>query len=512
MSLKNVYLPKSFIEKGNDFKSVDLDTALELAGYGKFHYKIIAISAICLLTNGFQNGLPSYVFPSAEKSLKITSVQIGFLNVAFQLGGISSAFLWGSLADSYGRRKILIITLISDFLVTTIWSCISDYRVLIFCRFSNGFLIGAPGTIVFNYLAEFHAAKIRSKSVCYLGAAFTLSWPLLPTIAYFILPLDLQFESWRVFVFLLAIPELLTGLWLIRMPETPRYLVNTGQTEEALIVLKAMHWDNRRSDFAINCLRSESEVNACGKLSVIFKNMLKQMRRLFRSQTASLTVLISCIMFCNMFSYIGLGLWLPELFLRFQYFEANFPNDTFTVKDLASMVIDEDKVFDFKLFESTLMIGTCCVMGNLMSGYMNGKVSQRLVPVLTMALGAIASGSIYFLRSSWENLLVACLFQGAMATGNVAIGSVAVELIPSSVAAVGLCFVILFGRIGAMVSNLIFGLFMDTRCELPIFLVSGALLLGTFLCLFIPGRNKKVTWLGSNKLHIDIAVISEDNV
>lgn len=91
----------------------------------------------------------------------------------------------------------------------------------------------------------------------------------------------------------------------------------------------------------------------------------------------------------------------------------------------------------------------------------------------TMVLAGICSCAIYFLRSASQNLIVACLFSTFMATGNMVLSSVVVDIFPTHVSAMAICLAILSGRIGAIVSNLLFGLLLDINCKVPIFLVGG---------------------------------------
>lgn len=42
--------------------------------------------------------------------------------------------------------------------------------------------MGAPGSLVYMYLGEFHAERHRAKSICFLGFFFTLAWLILPGI------------------------------------------------------------------------------------------------------------------------------------------------------------------------------------------------------------------------------------------------------------------------------------------------------------------------------------------
>lgn len=108
-----------------------------------------------------------------------------------------------------------------------------------------------------------------------------------------------------------------------------------------------------------------------------------------------------------------------------------------------------------------------------------------------MLAGGLSSLSIFWLTSGLQNLIVSCIFQSAMATGNMALGGVAVDLFPTAVGAMAVCLTMCAGRVGAIVSNAIFGIYMDEKCEVPIFSVAVIVLTGAVLSYFIPNHGPK---------------------
>lgn len=86
------------------------------------------------------------------------------------------------MADTgLGRRNILIATLFTDSILTISSSLIArSLNTLVIFRLLNGFVIGAPATLIFSYLGEFHTQLTRHKCLCYTGMFYTLSWVLLP--------------------------------------------------------------------------------------------------------------------------------------------------------------------------------------------------------------------------------------------------------------------------------------------------------------------------------------------
>lgn len=207
------------------------------------------------------------------------------------------------------------------------------------------------------------------------------------------------------------------------------------------------------------------------------------------------------LLFC--FRYFGLALWIPELFTRFAEYGKQYPNATITLKHLSGLNLELtsscEAEFNFDLFKNTLIIGACSIICNCLSGWLIGKVSLRIIPLVTMFLGGISSGCIYFLNSLEQYLILACVFQSSMVTGNMVIGSIVVELFPTNIAAMAVCATLCIGRIGAICSNMVFGFLMDNQCEIPMFLVSAISIIGGVLCFALPPKKATSTRSKTNE-------------
>lgn len=82
--------------------------------------------------------------------------------------------------------------------------------------------------------------------LCLLG----LAWIIIP------LPISLRFNgmlynSWRLFLAIIGIPTLMVTLIAARYPESPKFLVSQGKTDEALAILRKI--------YAINTGRNEDD-------------------------------------------------------------------------------------------------------------------------------------------------------------------------------------------------------------------------------------------------------------
>lgn len=269
---------------------------------------------------GFQNGVSPYIFPAVQCELDLNSFQLGLLNVSFLIGGTISSFIWGILADFKGRKKILSYAHLLNAFITILLSISPFVLSLIICRFLNGFLIGAPGSIIFSYLSEFQPPRYRSSIVCYSGLFFTSSWLLLPLLAWFILPFDVVYKigslvtvtSWRVLLIILVIPEIICGLcFLLRLPESPKFFMAKSDTRKTLIVLRRMFAINtgkHPNEFPVKTIlcdqikiQTKPNLQCRGNTTKVVQEMFQQFKSLFQPPLISITSLICVIMFTNMF-------------------------------------------------------------------------------------------------------------------------------------------------------------------------------------------------------------------
>lgn len=59
---------------------------------------------------------------------------MGFIHVAFMIGAAISSFIWGIVADLQGRKIVLVLTLIADFIVTALCALMPHFYGIVICR------------------------------------------------------------------------------------------------------------------------------------------------------------------------------------------------------------------------------------------------------------------------------------------------------------------------------------------------------------------------------------------
>lgn len=78
-----------------------------LAGHGRFHWLLLVGTGIGCMSIMIEDNCMAFVIPVVKCDLALTIRQQGLLYVASTMGFVCSSHLWGFVADTWGRRKVL---------------------------------------------------------------------------------------------------------------------------------------------------------------------------------------------------------------------------------------------------------------------------------------------------------------------------------------------------------------------------------------------------------------------
>jgi len=90
----------------------DLTCRLDNLPWTWFHTKFVMALGIIWILDAFEVVIVSVVLKSMAKSLNLSVFQSSWLVSSFLIGALVGAFIFGYLADKFGRKKIFFITLL----------------------------------------------------------------------------------------------------------------------------------------------------------------------------------------------------------------------------------------------------------------------------------------------------------------------------------------------------------------------------------------------------------------
>ncbi|MBV9003770.1 MAG: MFS transporter [Solirubrobacterales bacterium] len=177
----------------------------------------------------------SFALPVIAQQFHVSKGTVSLSVTSSLVGYIIGAFADSTIADKWGRRLSLAIS-VSVFSIGTALGAISTNAVeLIIFRFISGLGIGAEIAAVTTYLGELSPARLRGRYTSWATTAAYAGFAVVPFIARGLVP---TFASgWRVLFGIGAVGGV-TILFMRRgLPASPRWLVAQGRTEEAAEVV-----------------------------------------------------------------------------------------------------------------------------------------------------------------------------------------------------------------------------------------------------------------------------------
>jgi len=221
----------------------------ETANNQKKNLKIIAIiSTFGGLLFGFDTGVINGALPYMAKpdQLNLTALTEGLVTSSLLFGAAFGAMFSGKLADTYGRRKVILYLAII-FLITTIGCTLApNVPVMVTFRFLLGLAVGGASVAVPTFLAEMSPAEHRGQMVTQ-NELMIVSGQLLAytTNAIIANTLGGTGNTWRYMLVIATLPAIILWIGMLIVPESPRWYAAQGKFKEAFKVLKHIRKEKR---------------------------------------------------------------------------------------------------------------------------------------------------------------------------------------------------------------------------------------------------------------------------
>lgn len=211
---------------------------------------------------GYDTGVISGAILFIEKQMHLDSWQQGWVVSSVLLGAVLGAAIIGPMSDKYGRKRLVMLSSII-FFIGAIGSAFSpEFWTLILSRVVLGMAVGASSALIPTYLAELSPAEKRG-SMSSLFQLMVMSGILLAYITNY--SFSGFYTGWRWMLGFAAIPAAILFLGCIVLPESPRFLVKDGRSDEARNILEQM---NKHNESVVNTeliqIKRQAEIKSGG--------------------------------------------------------------------------------------------------------------------------------------------------------------------------------------------------------------------------------------------------------
>ena len=379
--------------------------------------KILLLAGIGWMFDAMDQGMVSGVMAAIGADWALTTGQLGMLGSIGMLGMALGAALSGIAADKWGRRTVIMWTLIIYGVASGLSGFAVNYPMLLVLRFCTGFGLGGELPAASTLVSEFSPIKKRGRNVIFLESFWAWGWIAAALVAYLVIPV----YGWRAAFWIGSLPAFFAAYLRKSVPESPRYLESVGKTVEADALVRKM-------EAQAGVAENDQVKNLAGRSHgdqgrISFPDLWS--KKYIRS-----TVVLWIIWFGINFGYYGFVLWTPTLLMG---------------KGFALV----------KSFEFTLIMCFAQLPGYFSAAYLIEKIGRK--PVLTGYFLGTAAASWMFghAATATEVVLYGCLLYFFSLGTWGCVYAYTPEMYPTVARATGSGWAAAFGRIGAFIAPFI---------------------------------------------------------
>lgn len=211
---------------------------LDRAAWRPAHRRIAGALGLGWGLDAFEVQVIGSVIPAIAATFALTRGQQIAVFVIWFLGLGVGAALFGYLADSIGRRRLFVATLLLYSISALATAASPSYGFFMVFRFLTALGVGGEYSAVASAISEFMPARARGRTNALVMNFWSLGGIAAGLVGILFVSTLLGTGGWRVALLFGALAAVY-GLYARRLvPESPRWLASQGRLEEANAVIE----------------------------------------------------------------------------------------------------------------------------------------------------------------------------------------------------------------------------------------------------------------------------------
>ncbi|KAG4411448.1 hypothetical protein IFR04_015418 [Cadophora malorum] len=469
------------VDPALDAKMHIVNNAIDEIGWTPYHWKLFVLNGFGYAVDSQLLLLQSII--ATQAGYEFTPSYPRALTIAVYVGMLIGALFWGLSADIIGRRFAFNVSLFICSFFTIVsgaapnWAALATF--IAFLGFGGGGNLIMDTTVFIEYLPS-----NKQWVLTWLASWWGLGQAVAGFVAWGFLPPSkwncsnpfnddgvristcskADNMGWRyvmytsgAMVFVMSVAR----ITVIRLKETPKYLLGEGKDEQLVADFQAMAAKyNRPCSITIEMLDACGTINSAhGKSKFSISELTVHFRGLFATKTIGLSTSLIWL------SWTLIGLAYPLFYV-------------FLSSYLSSRGADFGVQSDFETWRNYALVNISSIPGPMLAGYMcNWKVLGRKY---TMVIGALITMAFFFaytqVRTQDQNIGFSCAIGFSLNIYYGTLYAYTPEVLPSAHRATGNGIAVACNRIMGILSAVI-ATYADTTTSVPIY-VCAALYIG----------------------------------
>ena len=231
--------------------------------------KLLMVIGTAWLFDAADVALLSFIMPLIKKDWGLTASQIGLVGSITTIRMMVGAVLFGYLADRFGKKNIMMVTLLIFSISNLFLALTNNVNEFLFIRFLTGVGLGGELPVASVIIADSFSGHQRSKMLILVDSFWAVGWIFASLLATLVMPA----YGWKFTVIITSVTALYTLVLRHHLP------AETNVKNDKL------------------------------KMNFAFKEI-------WSTKFSRTTLCLSILWFVIMFVYYGLFLWLPSILIK----------------------------------------------------------------------------------------------------------------------------------------------------------------------------------------------------
>ena len=448
----------------------DLIARLERAPITRWHLRARIIVGSATFFDAFDALSLAFVLPVLVRLWGISAVQIGWLIAAGYFGQFAGALLFGALAERYGRIRSAAGATALMSVMSLACALAGNFPALLALRLVQGIGVGGEVPVAAVYINELSKARGRGRFFMLYEMIFPVGLMVTGQIGALVVPLF----GWQVMFLIGGIPGLfITGL-LLRLSESPRWLIGKGRMAEAEAIIREIESSVTDGTPVAGSAASNGDRQVSGKneKAAAVGNSRTRWTELLSPFYRRRTAVVWTLWASAYFITNGLNNWMPTLYNSVYGLTIAQSLRAGTLTNVAQVAILLGCAFAIDRIGRRRWATACFVAG----------------AVLLATLGSFASGSVAAV------IILVTLSYGIVGSVNAVLYLYTPEVYPTRMRAIGTGSATCWLRLASAAGPLLVGYFVAARGTGAVFLMFAAAgVIGALAATFmLETRNRRL--------------------
>jgi AAHS family 4-hydroxybenzoate transporter-like MFS transporter len=440
--------------------SISIDQFIDSRPFSSFQKRVLVLCFLVVAIDGFDTAAIGFIGPALRDQWHLSAAALAPLFGAGLFGLMAGALIFGPMADRFGRKTILVGSVLIFGAASLASSLSPDLLSLVLLRFVTGLGLGGAMPNAITLTSEYSPGHRRSGLVTLMFCGFTLGSALGGLVSAQLLA-DL---GWRgILAIGGAAPLLLAPVLLLALPESMRFLLVAKRT-------RASNQASNQASIARIATRIDPRLDPQTRFIASGAPAKSSVRKLFAPDMIAGTLLLWATFFMSLLIVYLLSSWMPTL--------------------LAGNGIS--------LRKASLMTATFQIGGTVGAIFL-GRLMDSRNPHHVLSSAYVAAAAFIVMcalaGSSIATIVIAVFGIGVCVSGGQVGGNaLAASFYPTASRATGVAWANAVGRSGSIAGSLLGGVMMSQNLDFKtIFLLLAIPSLAAAVSLAVLGRVRHPT-------------------